>query len=209
MSSSETEFSITKDAIAELPLYRHEGPVGLVDSEEKLHEALDDLNQENIIGMDTETRPAFKKGQSYPPSILQLATANKSWVIQVQKLEFPNGLNDILINPKIFKVGVALGFDAKRLKEVYDIDCEGIVDLARPASEIGYTQLGMRNLTAMLMGCRISKKEQLSKWNADVLSDSQIRYAATDAFISRELYFRLGDKAKELGKTVDLLQVED
>ena len=58
--------SISNDELAELPLSSFEGVIHVIEKPEDLDGALKYLSNQSIIGFDTETRPAFKKGQVFP-----------------------------------------------------------------------------------------------------------------------------------------------
>jgi ribonuclease D len=190
-ADGEAQRIISKEEINALPLAYYDGPVTLIQSQEELEACLPEMGCETVLGFDTETRPAFQRGQKFPPALLQLAGEKHVWLIQLLKLDRPESLKTVLENPGILKTGVALEHDIKCLTEEYGLKVAGAVELSRKAAQLGYQQLGLRALAAMLMGVRISKKEQVSNWAAPALTGRQIHYAAADAWISRELYFRL------------------
>lgn len=149
------------------------------------------IGTEILLGFDTETRPAFRKGESYPPSLLQLAGETHVWLFQLRKLGDVKPLFALLANPEIRKAGVAITRDLEELREVSEFKPEGFQDLGVMAENLGFRNTGLRPLSALLLGGRISKGAQVSNWAADSLSRKQELYAATDAWISRELFLRL------------------
>ncbi len=179
---------LSKEEINKLPLRHYSGKIHLISSHAQLKLVMNDLNKESIFGFDTETKPSFQKGVTYLPSLLQLASRDSVYLFQLRRLRFPKGLMKILANPNVSKVGVALEHDIKKLKEVFYFKEAGFVDLRKVAINIGLEKTGLRNLAANLLGLRISKNAQLSNWARDRLSPAQMTYAATDAWISRELY---------------------
>ena len=153
--------------------------------------ALARLTSADLLGFDTETRPAFRKGQSFPPSLLQLATADEVFLFQLNRVGLPGALIKLLSDPDILKAGVGLDFDLKTLQELRPFQPRGFVDLARVARSKGIRNNGLRGLAAAVCGIRISKSARTTNWANDLLTPQQIRYAATDAWIGRELFLRL------------------
>jgi ribonuclease D len=182
--------SISREEMLELPIRRYEGPVRVVASDEDLADAVRDLGEERVVGFDTETRPAFRVGERYLPSLVQFATANAVYLFQVQQQDFSAAIREVLGSPRIVKAGVSVSHDLKTLKEVFPFDAEVVVDLGRVATRHGLGQTGVRNLAAIFLGMRIPKGAKTTNWAAARLTAQQIGYAATDAWICRELYLR-------------------
>lgn len=179
------------DAINLLPMHAYEGPVHIVRTEEELDEALDVLRHERILGFDTETRPLFRKGASNQVALVQLAGAEAVWIIQLMHIPFCQALADLLADPRCIKAGVAIQDDMRGLARILPFAPAGVADLGLMAREIGLSTVGLRSLSANLLGFRISKSVQCSNWEREVLEHRQVRYAATDAWLGRELYLRL------------------
>lgn len=182
---------ISKEDINLLPLGGWEGPVKVVQCVDDLEPALARLASADLLGFDTETRPAFRKGQSFPPSLLQLATADEVFLFQLKHVGLPGALLRLLADPTVVKAGVGLDFDLKSLQELRPFQPRGFVDLARIARQKGIRNNGLRGLAAAVCGIRISKSARTTNWANDLLTPQQIRYAATDAWIGRELFLRL------------------
>lgn len=191
MKSSLKKLHITKAEINELPMGRYEGPVHLIRTQDEAEEAANLLKKEKLLGFDTETRPAFRRGESYHPSLLQLASANEVFLFQIKQTGLPAALLNVLTDKHIVKSGVSLRDDLKELRHLADFKPGGFIELADCAKKAGIKNLGLRSMGALLLGFRISKKEQVSNWARSELSASQITYAATDAWIGRELYLHL------------------
>ncbi|MDD5390211.1 MAG: 3'-5' exonuclease domain-containing protein 2 [Gallionellaceae bacterium] len=186
---------ISGEEIARLPIRRYEGEVMVVATEDELERAMADIRQERIVGFDTETRPAFHKGEDYLPCLVQLATARRVYLWQLQRLDFSHALAEILDNPNIVKTGVALAGDLGQLKRLFPLEPASVVDLGHVARRHGNRQTGLRNLTALFLGTRIPKGARTTNWSVPRLTPAQIGYAATDAWAGRELYLcfeRLG-----------------
>src|SRR2546425_8855484 len=187
---SEIARSISREDMAKLPIRRYEGRVSLVATPEELEEALADLRQESIVGLDTETRPAFRKGESHLPSLVQVATARAVYLFQLRRSEFHPVLAGVLSEPRTLKAGVSLKDDLRALKQVFAFAEKNMLDLGLVARSNGFGQTGVRNLAGILLGMRIPKGIKTSNWAARELSPSQIAYAATDAWACRELVLR-------------------
>lgn len=183
--------SITAGEVNELPRRVYEGPRILVRDEAGLKKALKVLRKEEILGFDTETRPSFQKGESYLPSLLQLAGQDEVYVFQLNQFEDLGPLFSILEKKQILKVGVAMGYDVRQLQELRPFNPAGFLDLEKLTDSVGITNNGLRKLAAIVLGFRISKGEQRSNWARSDLTDRQLAYAATDAWVSREIYLAL------------------
>lgn len=184
--------SISKDEINELPLGQFEGEIFLVDSKEKVKEAFDRLKGNSLIGFDTETRPSFVRGKQYQVALLQLATSEEAFLVRVNQLGVPELFQEILEDKNIVKIGAAVLDDLRALRKV----CMGFMpnaffDLNEELRKIGFLNVGVRNLSAMVLNMRISKSEQVSNWEAPILTDKQLMYAATDAWACLEIYKKL------------------
>jgi ribonuclease D len=181
---------ISREEINELPIRRYEGPVAVVASPHQVAPALDDILQETLVGFDTETRPAFRPGESYPPSLAQVATARAVYLFQVRHPEVAAAVARMLGEARIVKTGVGMADDLKNLKKVVAFHEKSIADIGAVAQRHGLKQSGVRNLAGLFLGFRIPKGTKTSNWSRSQLSEQQIVYAATDAWACRELYLR-------------------
>lgn len=182
--------SISKEALADLPIRRYEGTVSQVASLRELADAREDFRHERVVGLDTETRPSFRKGENHLPCLVQAATARAVYLFQLSRLEVFPALVELLASPAIVKTGVGLAHDLRQLKLVFPFTVENVLDLGVIARRRGLGQTGVRNLAGMLLGFRIPKGTRTSNWAAPRLSPAQITYAATDAWACRELYLK-------------------
>ena len=176
--------------MAKLPIRRYEGHVCVVATREDLEEAQADLRQESVVGLDTETRPAFKKGENHLPCLVQTATARAVYLFQLRRAELHPVLAELLEEARIVKAGVSLADDLRALKRVFPFEEKNMLDLGVAARRGGSGQTGVRNLAGMFLGLRIPKGTKTSNWARHELSAAQIAYAATDAWACRELYLR-------------------
>jgi ribonuclease D len=184
---------LSKEEINELPHCQFEGPVHLVRNMGQYRRIFGRLKGETILGFDTESRPAFRKNHSFPPALLQLATKNEVFIFQISQFGLPPSLAALLANPEVMKIGVAVHDDIRELKDIRPFEENAFFDLGKESRNRGIPTNGLRNLAANFLGVRISKSAQRSDWGKENLSDQQIVYAATDAWISREIYLRMRD----------------
>lgn len=185
---------ISNEEINRLPARQYEGEIILVEDEKGLRAAVKFLHKENVLGFDTETRPVFSKGKSNLPSILQLAASGRVYIFQFNKLPFGQSLADILESPAIIKTGVAVRDDIRELQRLYHFEPAGFVDLSQIAKQNHLQTHGLRNLAANFFELRIPKGARCSNWAAKTLTQKQLLYAATDAWIGRELYLAMCSK---------------
>jgi len=183
--------SISKKEISALPLKHYAGSIHVIDSDAKMRAAVQALGREKVLGFDTETRPAFKKGESYPPSLLQLAAGDGVYIFQIERINSHKPLAGILADQNVLKTGIGVSDDIKKLNDILPLEPSGFIELAGMAAKAGIKNAGIRGLAALLFGFRISKQTQCSRWDAPTLRPTQIVYAATDAWICREIYFAL------------------
>ena len=181
---------ISREDMNELPIRRFEGSVRVVAGDPDLRHAMRDIGQESVVGFDTETRPAFRPGESYLPSLVQFATADAVYLLQVQQQDFSGAMREILSSDQIIKVGVSVADDLRNLKKLFEFEERSVVDLGKVAKRHGLKQTGVRNLAGMFLGTRIPKGAKTTNWAARHLTPQQIAYAATDAWACRELYLR-------------------
>lgn len=183
--------TLSREEINLLPIRAYGGEIGLIRTEEEQDRALNLLWKEKILGFDTETRPVFTRGRSGNPALVQLGGENCVFLFQLNCVPFGEALADLLANPHIIKAGVAVRDDLRALARLHDFTPGGAVDLAHLAKARGIQAQGLRSLAAALLGFRISKSAQCSNWDNVELTPRQLLYAATDAWVGRELYLRL------------------
>ena len=187
----------TSEEINAMPLRHYEGPVEVVRTPEAWARAEADMRADGILGFDTETRPTFRKGKLNATSLIQIATAERVYLLQLGWLPFGEACANLLASTDIIKTGVSIGDDMLALARLHPFTPAGLVDRGQVARAHKLPNQGLRTLAASLFGWRISKGSQCSNWSLMDLSQRQIEYAATDAWIGRLIYLRL----KELGLT--------
>jgi len=187
---------ISKEQVAGLDLIQYEGPIQLIDSREAFDDAIGKLAREQVLGIDTETRPSFKKGKLYPTSLIQLSTLEQAWIIRVSRIGYPKKLLDLLSREVPLKVGLSLHDDLRRLRSDFQFEPRGFLDLQQYVEAFRIEEKGLKKLSGIVLGRRISKSQQVSNWDADLLTEAQLRYAATDAWICLKIYYKLRESVK-------------
>ena len=179
---------LSKNEINSLPQTQFDGDVEVLSSNDNVQAAVNHLMNYDLIGFDTETKPTFVKGPLNPPSIMQLACIDKVYIFQLDNESLYKKLFPILSNENITKCGVSVDRDLIELMYLSPFDPLSFVDLGNIARDNDVPHHGLRGLVAMFLKHRISKGAQISDWSKTVLSQSQITYAATDAWISLKLF---------------------
>ena len=168
-----------------------DGEIVLVDQDMELDNAVQYLKKFPILGFDTETRPSFKKGRVNDVALLQLAANSKTFLFRINKIGLPEQLLDLLADPKIMKVGAAIKDDIRGLQKLNDFDANGFLELQEYVSKFGIESYSLKKLSAIVLNFRISKRQQVSNWEAEELSSGQLKYAATDAWVSLKIFEKL------------------
>ena len=182
---------LSKEHIKTLPVRAFDGKIHLITEINDVIDAIKTLRNHPVLGFDTETRPVFRKGVKHDVSLLQLSTSKEAFLFRLNHLGFPNELVEILEDSSILKVGIAILDDVRGLQKLSNFNPRGFIELADIASDLGIVTCGLRNLAAILLGVRITKKAQLTNWERPVINLKQSLYAATDAWICLEMYLFL------------------
>ena len=185
--------SIDSDRLKQLEYASFPGKIQVIDGVgADFNRAVAYLRSQKVIGFDTETRPCFSANQPrYGVALLQLSGPEKAFLFRVNKMGMHKRLCSILADEKIVKVGAAIHDDIRGLQKLNDFKAGGFVDLQRIVWEWGIRDKSVKKMAAIIMGFRISKTQQLSNWEAETLSEQQCKYAATDAWVCREMYLKL------------------
>ena len=185
--------SITPKELEKLEYASFPGKIQVIDSVgADFNRAIAYLRSQKIIGFDTETRPCFSQNQPrYGVALLHLSGPEKAYLFRVNKIGMHRRLCNILADPKIIKVGAAVHDDIRGLQKHREFKAAGFVDLQKIVWEWGIRDKAVKKMAAIILGYRISKTQQLSNWEAEELSESQCKYAATDAWVCREMYLKL------------------
>lgn len=185
--------NILPEAIETMPLASFPGEICVIDSlSEDYRQAVRYLKRQKILGFDTETKPCFTPRTPNPGvALLQLSGGGKAFLFRIKSLGMQRALCNILANPDIVKVGAATTDDVRGLQRYAKFKPASFVDLQKIVPEWGIRDKSVKKMAAIILGVKVSKTQQLSNWEADTLSDPQMKYAATDAWICREMYLKL------------------
>ncbi len=190
--------TITPAEIEKLEYISFPGKIHVIDSVgAEFNRAVNYLRSQKIIGFDTETRPCFGPNQPrYDVSLLQLSGPDRAFLFRINRTGMHRRLCNLLSDNRIVKVGAAIHDDIRGLQKHRNFKAENFVDLQKIVSEYGIRDKSVKKMSAIILGFRISKTQQLSNWEAERLSEPQEMYAATDAWICREMYIKLMQSEK-------------
>jgi ribonuclease D len=191
MNLGNIKVSITDEEINNLPLKHFEGEIFVVENLKEFKKHLEYLSIQSVLGFDTETKPSFKKGVKHEISLLQLSANGKAFLFRLNKIGLPKELAQLLSDPSIVKVGLALKDDVKGLQRIDSFKPDGFLDLQDYVKFFHIEHFGLRKLAALLLNFRISKAQRLTNWEVSPLTEKQQVYAATDAWVTLEIYKRL------------------
>lgn len=183
--------TISKEELNELPIRAFEGNIHVVDSLDKVAAAVEYLSTSKLIGCDTETRPNFKKGQRNRVALLQLSDATNAFLFRLNLIGLPADVATILQRNDIKKVGAAIRDDIAALQKLQPFTPNGFIDIQKMMDAYGIEAKSLKKMSAIVLKFRISKTQQLSNWESPALTHAQQLYAATDAWVSREIYIQL------------------
>lgn len=183
--------TITPEELEKYELSWFKGEIVVVEDMKSFYETFPRIQESEILGFDTETRPSFRKGRKNKVSLIQLANEELACLIRINKVGIPPELADLLANPGIIKAGVAVHDDIRFLKRVKGFNPSGFIDLQNFVRDYGIQSSGLKKLSAIVLGFRISKRQQVTDWEAEQLTDAQRIYAATDAWVCHQIFKKL------------------
>lgn len=183
--------TISNEETAQLPAARFPGEIVVVDNERAIRAACAELAAEPVIGFDTETRPSFRPGVHNRVALLQLSTPRRCFLFRLCRIPLDREILRILESRRILKIGAAVSGDLSALRELRRFRDGGFVDLQSIVGEWGIEEKSLRKMSAIVLGCRVSKAQRLSNWEAANLTGQQQMYAATDAWSCIRIYERL------------------
>jgi ribonuclease D len=191
MENKTYQENLTSEELAEYELSWFKGEIVLVDNLTTFHEVFPRLLGSDLLGFDTETRPTFKKGRKNSVSLIQLSTGDLACLFRINKIGIPDEMISLLSDPAVIKAGVAVHDDIRFLKGVKKFSPEGFKDLQSFVKDYGIQSSGLKKLAAIVLGFRISKRQQVTDWEAEQLTEAQQIYAATDAWVCYQIYRKL------------------
>lgn len=182
---------ISKEEINELPIAEFSGNITTIQTVEEANNTISFLREQEIVGIDTETRPSFKRGQVYKVALLQVSTKDHCFLFRLNMIGLTPGIISFLEDNKIRKIGLSLHDDFMMLHKRGSFNQSGCIDLQDYIHTFGIHELSLQKIFAILFGKKISKNQRLSNWEAELLSDKQKKYAATDAWACILIYEQL------------------
>ena len=183
--------TIDKETLNELPQGQFQGSIKVITRPEEVEEVIPEISMHAVLGFDTETKPAFKKGKQNGISLLQLSSDDTAWLFRLQMTGFPKSLVKLMATPTINKVGAAILDDVRGLKRLKPFEDGGFIDLQKHVEEYGVEEKGVKKMAAIFLNMRISKRQRLTNWESPVLTEPQLRYAATDAWVCLKIYQKM------------------
>lgn len=189
--------TISKEQITELPVETFNGKIVITDNEHDIDKAIKYLSTQTELGFDTETKPSFRRGQNNKVALLQLSSMDTCFLFRLNKIGYPEALDDILCNPDIKKIGLSLRDDFAAIRKRTDKKPENFIDLQSFVDNYGIDDKGLQRIYAIVFGKKISKNQRLSNWEAVQLSQAQQTYAAIDAWACLRIYKKLTAEEKK------------
>lgn len=186
-----------KKDITLLPKESFKGRIFVIISEKESDKAVKYLLNQKIIGIDTETRPSFRRGQHYKVALLQVSTHDTCFLFRLNRIGITSSLKKLLEDCKVIKVGLSLKDDLRLLSEREDFTPGLFIDIQNEIKDIGIQDLSLQKIYANIFGMKIAKNQQLTNWEADALTEAQQLYAATDAWAC----IRIHEELKRLKET--------
>lgn len=177
-----------KSQISSLPTAQFEGRIIVILTAGETEKAVNYLLSQPILGFDTETRPSFRRGQQHRVSLLQVSTPDTCFLFRLNHTGLTPAIIRLLEDTTVVKVGLSWHDDVNSLQKLGDFKLGHFIEIQDHAREVGIEDLSLQKLFANLFGQKISKRQQLSNWEADILSDKQKLYAATDAWACIQIY---------------------
>ncbi len=202
MTQSNISVSIAKEQVAELPVVAFHGRITVVETIEDAMKALAYLRRQKMVGLDTETKPSFKKGQINKVSLVQISSRRHCFLFRLKKIGFCEPLKRFFENEKVTKIGLSLHDDFHVLHRIADFSPKGFVELQSFVKQYGIIDSSLQKIYAILFNERISKGQRLSNWEASTLSDGQKNYAAIDAWSCLRIYEHLSDGKFDPAKSI-------
>lgn len=186
-----------KNQIQTLPCVHFKGRIIVIFTEKEADKAVGYLMKQSVLGFDTETRPTFKKGQSHQVALLQVATHDTCFLFRLNKIGMTDSVVRLLEDQTITKVGLSLQDDMRMLNQRRAFTPGTFVELQKEVKDIGIEDNSLQKIFANLFGGKIAKGQQLSNWEAEILTEAQQRYAATDAWACIKIHEEVARMKRE------------
>lgn len=199
----ELKTNITKEELADYPKEEFSGKIYVIQTESDADKAVAYLKTQPIVGFDTETRPAFVKGKTNQVALMQLSTDTHCFLFRLNVIGIPDSLVEFLKDPSVKKIGLSLKDDFRSLNKKKTVELANFVELQTYVKSFGIEDNSLMKIYAIIFGKRISKAQRLTNWEADLLTERQQKYAALDAWASREIYVKLESMQKDVNDKIE------
>ena len=184
---------IAKEEINQLEVRQFKGEIRVVDDTASFRAAMKELRDYPVLGFDTETRPSFRKGNNNRIALIQISNSHVAWLFRVNKIGIPELLKKWLEDDRVLKIGAGLNDDMRRLRQLITFEPGGFLDLQKYVEAFQIESKSLKKMVAIVLGYKISKSQQMSNWESEALTEQQLRYAATDAWVCLVVYHKLRD----------------
>lgn len=183
--------NIDKARIAEMPQAVFPGRIIVILTPGEAERAVDYLLTADVIGLDTETRPSFKKGQQHKVALLQVSTREVCFLFRLNLIGLCPAIKRLLEDKNVKKVGLSFHDDIRVLHGRGAFEASDVVELQQLVKKLGIEDMSLQKIYANVFGQKISKRQQLSNWEVPVLTEAQKMYASLDAWACVRLYDEL------------------
>ncbi len=188
---------IEKEEINQLEVRQFEGEVRVIADIPTCRDAMQEIRKHDVLGFDTETKPAYKKGIFNRIALIQVSNSNMAWLFRINRIGIPEELRSFLEDESQLKIGAGLLDDMRKLRQMVGFTPRGFLDLQKYVEAFNIESKSLKKMVAIVLGYKISKSQQLSNWESDSLTSQQLRYAATDAWVCLEIYNALRNSLKD------------
>ncbi|MBO5827748.1 MAG: 3'-5' exonuclease [Paludibacteraceae bacterium] len=189
--------SITKEEIAELPIEEFNGQIEIVQTIEEAKKALEILKEQKLLGFDSETKPSFVKGKINNVCLIQLSTLSTCYLFRINMADMLSDIiSEIMENENIMKIGLSLKDDFSGINKLQNFSPNNFIDLQKYVKQFGITDNSLSKIYAIVFNKKISKSQRLTNWEAETLTDKQMKYAALDAWAALVIYQQLKNEVK-------------
>lgn len=189
--------SITKEEIAELPIEEFNGQIEIVQTIEEVKKALEILKEQKLLGFDSETKPSFVKGKINNVCLIQLSTLSTCYLFRINMADMLSDIiSEIMENENIMKIGLSLKDDFSGINKLQNFSPNNFIDLQKYVKQFGITDNSLSKIYAIVFNKKISKSQRLTNWEAETLTDKQMKYAALDAWAALVIYQQLKNEVK-------------
>ena len=189
--------SITKEEIAELPIEEFNGQIEIVQTIEEAKKALEILKEQKLLGFDSETKPSFVKGKINNVCLIKLSTLSTCYLFRINMADMLSDIiSEIMENENIMKIGLSLKDDFSGINKLQNFSPNNFIDLQKYVKQFGITDNSLSKIYAIVFNKKISKSQRLTNWEAETLTDKQMKYAALDAWAALVIYQQLKNEVK-------------